>query len=103
MLLTSTKVSGKGTRGCSSSRTYISFYRVSKTSEKNMTFLKKYDYFHCRLWIFGEWQMVVIDDLLPTRHGHLIFAQSPNPQVFWVALVEKTMRILMAGGSTRLM
>ncbi|XP_045616999.1 calpain-A isoform X2 [Procambarus clarkii] len=43
----------------------------------------------CRFWRFGEWVLVCVDDRLPTKEGHLIFASSSSPQEFWVALVEK--------------
>ena len=41
-----------------------------------------------QIWIFGEWQNVVVDDRLPVVDGNLIFARSKN-DVFWVPLMEK--------------
>ncbi|XP_050697521.1 calpain-A-like isoform X2 [Eriocheir sinensis] len=43
----------------------------------------------CRLWRFGAWAVVVVDDRLPTKGGTLLFARSTDPNEFWVALLEK--------------
>lgn len=42
-----------------------------------------------RFWLFGEWNEVVIDDLLPTQNNRLIFAHSSSKNEFWIALLEK--------------
>uniref|UniRef100_A0A7E4VK90 Calpain catalytic domain-containing protein n=1 Tax=Panagrellus redivivus TaxID=6233 RepID=A0A7E4VK90_PANRE len=45
--------------------------------------------FRFRFWRFGEWIEIVIDDLLPTKDGKLLFARSKTPNEFWSALLEK--------------
>lgn len=42
-----------------------------------------------RFWRNGEWVEVIIDDLLPTHDGRLIYISSNQPNEFWGALVEK--------------
>ncbi|KAI1703875.1 calpain family cysteine protease domain-containing protein [Ditylenchus destructor] len=45
--------------------------------------------FQFRFWRFGKWIEVIIDDLLPTKDGKLLFAKSKTPNEFWSALLEK--------------
>lgn len=44
--------------------------------------------FHFRFW-FGRWIEIVIDDLLPTRKGTLLYMKSSSSVEFWPALLEK--------------
>lgn len=54
--------------------------------------------FKFNFWHFGEWREVVVDDRLPTEHGHLIYAHNRSqPDEFWVPLMEKAYAKLHGG------
>ncbi|CAL8074488.1 unnamed protein product [Calicophoron daubneyi] len=42
-----------------------------------------------RFWRFGEWLTVIVDDLLPTLDGELLYCHSYRTDEFWCALLEK--------------
>ena len=44
-----------------------------------------------RVWRYGKWQTVFIDDRLPQRKGQYCYARCSDQNEFWVALLEKAM------------
>ncbi|KAJ8280726.1 hypothetical protein GJAV_G00058210 [Gymnothorax javanicus] len=50
-----------------------------------------------RFWQYGEWQEVVIDDLLPMRDGKLMYLRSSCKEEFWSPLLEKAYAKLKGG------
>uniref|UniRef100_A0A8D0H5R4 Calpain-10 n=1 Tax=Sphenodon punctatus TaxID=8508 RepID=A0A8D0H5R4_SPHPU len=45
--------------------------------------------FTCRIWQFGHWVEVTIDDRLPCLGGKICFSQCQTEDVFWLPLLEK--------------
>ncbi|XP_039930148.1 calpain-10 isoform X2 [Hirundo rustica] len=45
--------------------------------------------FTCRVWQFGHWVEVTIDDRLPCLGGKLCFSQCQKEDLFWLPLLEK--------------
>ncbi|XP_077641833.1 calpain-10 isoform X2 [Lonchura striata] len=45
--------------------------------------------FMCRVWQFGHWVEVTIDDRLPCLGGKLCFSQCQTEDLFWLPLLEK--------------
>ncbi|EHB16167.1 Calpain-10, partial [Heterocephalus glaber] len=45
--------------------------------------------FICRIWQFGRWEEVTIDDRLPCLAGRLCFSRCQREDVFWLPLLEK--------------
>ncbi len=42
-----------------------------------------------KLWTFGEWKEVQIDDLVPMKKGKFVYGHCADKTEFWVHLLEK--------------
>ncbi|XP_054975932.1 calpain-10 isoform X2 [Sorex araneus] len=47
--------------------------------------------FTCRVWRFGQWVEVTVDDRLPCLAGRLCFSRCHKEDVFWLPLLEKVL------------
>ncbi|XP_030071996.1 calpain-10 [Microcaecilia unicolor] len=45
--------------------------------------------FTCRIWQFGQWLEITVDDYLPCIGGRLCFSRCQSQDVFWLPLLEK--------------
>ncbi|KAK2913052.1 calpain-9 isoform X1 [Channa argus] len=53
--------------------------------------------FTFRFWQYGQWEEVIVDDLLPTVDNKLIYLSSHDTNEFWSSLLEKAYAKLKGG------
>ncbi len=58
-------------------------------AHNNNTNCRRAGVFRLRLWRFGQWTDVLVDDHLPTLDGRLVYCPTVGRAEFWGPLVEK--------------
>ncbi|CAH2314731.1 calpain-9 isoform X2 [Pelobates cultripes] len=75
---------------------------LSRVVPEDQTFCPSGGYcgiFHFKLWRFGEWVDVVVDDKLPTKGGRLLYTKSDTRGEMWSTLLEKAYAKVCGGYS----
>ncbi|CRL06199.1 CLUMA_CG019039, isoform A [Clunio marinus] len=74
------------------------FYRTPQNNSLISTWFYSHFYsLRFRFWQYGRWIEVRIDDRLPTRGDRPAYLHCSQPDVFWVALLEKAYAKLYGG------